>query len=189
MCGRYALYDISHLDLKIPSNMIGQNYNIAPSSAVPVVVDTGEVKLVKWEFKVPWAKKLRIINARSETLESKKIFQGVKRCVFIANGYFEWLINSKEKIPYYHTFGKRMMYFGGIYNDQGACIVTRKSYPMKVNIHDRQPIILRYEDFFNWLSSSHDYNCDYYHDMYIYQVSKAVNSPKNNFPDNILELC
>ncbi len=186
MCGRYALYDTSKSEFKIAHNLVGQNYNITPSAIVPIVVQNDEVKLVSWTLKIPWADKLNIINARSETLEEKTVFHDVKRCVFIANGYFEWLRKDKVKIPYYHTFKDQMMYFGGIFNDRGACIVTRKSYPMKINVHRRQPIILRYNDFQSWFSLKHDYTCEYAQDMEIFEVTSKVNSPKNNTPDNIV---
>lgn len=185
MCGRYALYDTSKLDFKIAHNFVGQNYNITPSAIVPIFVDNNEVKLVSWTFKVPWNDKLNIINARSETLETKKVFQNAKRCVFIANGYFEWSRKEKVKIPYYHTLKDQIMYFGGIFNDHGACIVTRQSYPMKVEVHHRQPVILRYNDFERWFAFKHDFTCEHTQDMDIFQVTRKVNSPKNNTPDNI----
>ena len=188
MCGRYTLYDTSIAEFKISENMVGKNYNIAPASIVPVVIAHDIVKLVRWTFKVPWANNLNIINARSETLETKRIFQESQRCVFIANGYFEWLRRGEIKIPYYHTFKDRMMYFGGIFNDTGACIVTRKSYQMKKKIHQRQPVILRYNDFSAWLASTHDYSCDHSCDMSIYQVSPAVNISKNDSPSNIVKI-
>ncbi len=185
MCGRYALYDISKCEFKISHNLVGENYNIAPSATVPIIVDNDQVKLVSWTFKVPWAEKLNIINARSETLETKKIFQNTKRCIFIANGYFEWIRKDKFKIPYYHTFKDQMMYFGGIFNDQGACIVTRKSYPMKVEVHHRQPVMLRYNDFGSWFALKHDYSCKHSQDMDIFEVRTKVNSPRNNTPEII----
>ena len=188
MCGRYTLYDISKSKLKIANNLIGKNYNITPASVVPVLVGNNKIKSVVWTFKVSWAKKLSIINARSETLESKAIFKNSKRCIFIANGYFEWLRWGKVKKPYYHTFKDQMMYFGGIFNDEGACIVTRKSYSMDVNVHHRQPVILRYGDFERWFSFEHDYNCDHSRKMKIFEVSPQVNSPKNNAPSNIERL-
>ncbi len=188
MCGRYALYDISKADFQIAHNLVEKNYNIMPSATVPVVVENNEVMLVRWTFKVPWSEKLNIINARSETLDTKKVFKNAKRCIFIANGYFEWLRRDKDKIPYYHTFRDRMMYFGGIFNDYGACIVTRQSYPAKVRAHHRQPVILEYNGFFNWFNSSHDYECKHSQDMDIYQVSNKVNSPKMNLPDNIKKI-
>ena len=135
MCGRYALYDTAKSDLEIGHNLVGKNYNIAPLAMVPVIKDNNNIELVRWAFKVAWDTKLNIINARSETLASKLAFQNTKRCIFIANGYFEWLSRDKSKIPYYHTFNDKLMYFGGILNDQGACIVTRESYPLKVKVH------------------------------------------------------
>ena len=185
MCGRYALYDTSKSKLKIAHNMVGKNYNIAPSEMVPVVVENNELKLIAWTFKAYRADKLNIINARSETLDSKIVFKNAKRCIFIANGYFEWLRQDKAKIPYYHTFKDQMMYFGGIFNDQGACIVTRQSYPMDSNVHHRQPVILCYDDFTSWFALDHDYTCEFSRNMEVFEVSTQVNSPKNNAPGNI----
>ena len=185
MCGRYALYDASKSEIKIARDLTDKNYNVLPSSMVPVVNDDYELNLVTWSFKVPWAEKLNIINARSETLETKKIFQNSRRCIFIANGYFEWLTRGKTKVPFYHTFRDKMMYLGGILNDLGACIVTRQSYRMEFEVHHRQPIILDYHDFDRWFTLRHDYSCEHTCNMNIYEVSPKVNSPNNNSAENI----
>ena len=121
----------------------------------------------------------------NNNLETKKIFRGAKRCIFLANGYYEWLRRDKVRIPYYHTFKDRMMYFGGIFNETGGCIVTRQSYPMKVEVHHRQPVILRYTEFTSWFASDHDFSCEHSRDMTIYEVSRDVNSSKNNSAGNI----
>ena len=188
MCGRYALYDTSKLDFEVAHNLIGISYNIAPSMKVPVIVENNEVSLVNWTYKVPWAKNLDIINARSETLEKKPVFRNAKRCIFIANGYYEWLQTAEGKVPYYHTFRTRMMYFGGIFNDYGACIVTRQSQSMKVDVHHRQPVILNYQEFSNWFDLKHNLTCEQNRDLDIYRVSNKVNSPKNNSPDNVAQI-
>ena len=188
MCGRYTLYDISKAEFPIPKNMVGVNYNVAPSTLVPVVINNLKVQLVRWTLRVSWATNLNVINARSETLETNKIFQNTNRCIFIANGFFEWLRNGKEKKPYYHTFANQLMYFGGVFNDYGACIVTRKSYSLNVVVHQRQPVILRYNEFSNWLSSQHDYTCEHSKHMQVYPVSTKVNSTKNNSVENIFKV-
>ena len=185
MCGRYALFDTTKTNIKIANDIIRKNYNVTPSEMVPVVLDNYEVELIRWTFKVPWAKKLNIINARSETLEKKKIFQSSKRCIFIANGYFEWLSWGKTKVPYYHTYKNKMMYFGGVFNDFGGCIVTRQSYPREVDVHHRQPVILNHDDFDRWFAFEHDFSCEQSSHMSIYEVSDRVNSPCNNSEENI----
>lgn len=48
---------------------------------------------------------------------------------------------------------------------QGACIVTCQSYPMKVEVHHRQPVILRYDDFASWFALEHDYTCKHTQDI------------------------
>ena len=40
-----------------------------------------------------------IINARSETIENKKSFANLNRCVFISDGYYEWKKKWKIKEP------------------------------------------------------------------------------------------
>ena len=81
-----------------------------------------------------------------------------------------------------------MMYFGVVFNDQGACIVTRQSYQMKVDVHHRQPVLLRYDDFASWFALKHDYTCEFTQDMEIFEVTSKVNSPKNNALDNIEQI-
>ena len=81
-----------------------------------------------------------------------------------------------------------MMYFGGIFNERGACIVTRQSYPRKVEVHQRQPVILRYQDFATWFALEHDYTCEHSREMEIFEVSKKVNAPNNNAPENIVRI-
>ena len=188
MCGRYALFDTSISDFSFAHKLVSKNYNVTPTTIVPVIVDNNEVKLLCWTLRVPWSNSFTIINARSETVDSKNIFKNTRRCIFIANGYFEWLRKDEVKIPYYHTFEDRMMYFGGIFNDYGACIVTRESYPKEINVHHRQPVVLQYDEFSNWFSYNHDYSCEHSRKMLIYEVSGSVNLPKNNSPDNVLRV-
>ena len=113
------------------------------------------------KFIINGPNKIEIINARSETLKSKTSFQKVNRCIFLANGYFEWKRENSKKIPYYHTFKEKKMFIGGIYDLTGACIVTRESYPKLAKIHHSQPILLKHADFDNWFKDSHDFKCNF----------------------------
>ena len=97
----------------------------------------------------------------------------------------EWKRVDQNKIPFYHFLSDEIMFFAGIYNEAGACIVTRESY-LKINqIHSRQPVLLEYNNFDRWLDKIHDFECQFSAEMNIYEVSKSVNSVKNNSFKNI----
>ncbi len=187
MCGRYTLHDTSKSKLNLNREIV-PDYNVCPGTKALVINDAGRTLLVNWMFRVPWAKNFKLINARSETLGQKKMFQDSKRCIFVANGYFEWKKQSQKKMPYYHVFNSKMMYFGGIMNNLGACIVTRKSYANVDFVHDRQPVILDYDDFEDWFRLKHNFDCEDTKNMDVFRVSIKVNNPRNNNIENILRI-
>ncbi|GAB68235.1 hypothetical protein PCYB_131090 [Plasmodium cynomolgi strain B] len=56
-------------------------------------------------------KEILLINAREESLQSKKSFNVLinkNRCAVVVNGYFEWMYikGSSKRIPYFVFFGK-----------------------------------------------------------------------------------
>ncbi|GAA6026063.1 hypothetical protein JCM8202_002950 [Rhodotorula sphaerocarpa] len=109
-------------------------YNVAPTTQVPVLrrnVDskagsTYQLDLLKWGLVPHWyseppAPGLSTINATCES-----VFQGTpawrgprqnKRCVVLAQGFYEWLDKGREKQPYFvkRKDGK-MMAFAGLWD-------------------------------------------------------------------------
>ena len=185
MCGRFVFFD--NFQLNFEDEFI-PNYNVYPGSKVFIIRNDRKIIKVKWSLIPKWADKIEIINARSETLENKVSFKKTERCIFIANGYFEWKRDHSKKVPYYHTFKNDMMFFGGIFDSTGACIVTRQSYPKISKIHHRQPVILKKSDFISWFKKNHDFTCNFSEKMIIYPVSSNVNSPFNNSINNIIRV-
>jgi len=113
MCGRAKLPDdVSEIkiDLKIDVDEIGQyqpRWNAAPTTKLPVVVaDKARriLTLMRWGLVPSWAKDLKIgystFNARAETLVSRAAFRGAwqagRRCLVIADGYYEWRDADKQ---------------------------------------------------------------------------------------------
>ncbi|MAI84595.1 MAG: DUF159 family protein [Rickettsiales bacterium] len=185
MCGRYALFDLSKSKIKKKINII-PNYNIVPGSNVLLINNKNELFYLPWSLRFSWSKSFNVINARSETLHQKKIFKNTKRCIFVANGYYEWKKGHNKKTPYYHTFFNKNIYFAGLFNDYGACIVTRMSYSNTMRIHKRQPVLLKYNEFPNWFLGTHNFECKSTKKLKIIEVSTQVNFPSNNKPDNII---
>ena len=92
-------------------------YNIAPTQTVPVVrtIDgstSRELVWMRWGLVPRWAKDLSIgarsINARAETVSEKPTFRDAfkkRRCLVVADGYYEWISSGKNKQPYFIHFG------------------------------------------------------------------------------------
>ncbi len=151
----------------------------------------------------------RMINARAETVGEKPSFKQPlksRRCLVPATGYYEWkeLPESrpgrKVKAPMYFTLkGGEPFSFAGLWDRwqrfDGKELVTFTIITCEPNeiskpIHNRMPVLLRQEDEETWLDDSNQdieslvnllgpYPSD---DMDVYEVSKFVNSPKNDTP-------
>lgn len=179
MCGRYAI--------KLPPPAYREffgypeqpnfppRYNVAPTQPVPIVyADKGQrhFRLVRWGFVPSWVKNLKtfplIINARGETLATKPAFRGAlkyRRCIFLADGFYEWQRHGSEKTPFLiQQRDRQPMPLAGLwqtYSDlQGgeidtAAIVTTHANGTLAAIHDRMPVILSRVDIDAWLDVEH----------------------------------
>ena len=83
-------------------------YNIAPLRKIPVVVQREKVQLteMRWGLVPSWAKNPkianRLINARAETAATKPSFRSAfkkRRCLILADGFFEWKKSGSVKTP------------------------------------------------------------------------------------------
>ena len=184
MCGRYALYSSEKLKSKFNTN-IKKNFNISPNQTVTILNDKKKIKTINWGIKPNW-KKTSIINARFETLTAKKSFSNTMKCVFIVDGYYEWRRSGRYKIPFYHFISDDFLYFAGIYDDTGCCIVTTESFNYLSEIHSRQPYFLKENQIDLWLEDSKN-PITFDKIVNFHQVSSKVNMIWNNSPDLILE--
>jgi len=199
--------DISLIDDYSP------NYNIAPTNEVLAIYEKENQKTLnkfRWGLVPFWAKDpsigYKMINARKETLSERKTYKPLiknKRCAIVSNGFYEWRREGNQKIPYYIKLKNNKPFsFAGLYdvwtdkdeNKLISCTIITTSPNDKVaQIHDRMPVILEKEDTEKWIRSEHDF--EYVKNMLtakkseeidLYQVSKHINSPKNNSKYNII---
>ena len=188
------------------------SFNVAPTDNVAVVLNNGVKQLVamRWGLVPFWATDPKIaskhINARAETLTVRPAFKDAfkrRRCLVVADGFFEWQKQGATKIPLFiHLEPERPFGFAGLYEiwtpPLGEKLVTCTIITTEPNelvrpIHDRMPVILPKdaEDF--WLDSAvedHTRLLDLLQpyqasDMSAFTVSKLVNSVKNNSPECI----
>ncbi len=214
MCGRYTLHTEveSWVDLDIPwlwneDFDWSPNYNIAPGTMAPVVcnLERPTVALHRWGLVPHWAKDPKIghrmINARAETLQEKPAFREAfrrRRCLVLADGFYEWKRQGKAKIPHYLRLrSQRVFSFAGLWERwQGPggeplnsfTIITTEPNEVVAPIHQRMPVILHADTHRLWLSPEPREPRALAHllapcpsdALEAYPVSQMVNHPSNN---------
>lgn len=214
MCGRYTLTTpIKELArrfeiLEYPAE-VSSSYNVAPTRNVAAVVADGGVRrleMLRWGLVPSWADDLeigaRMINARAETVAEKPSFRKAfreRRCLILADGFYEWRKTDSGKQPYYIRMQDESPFaFAGLWERwsrgvdevRSCAIITTKPNGLVRGIHDRMPVILPAENYEAWLdpdlreielltSLLTPYPAG---DMQAYPVSRAVNSPSNDSP-------
>lgn len=171
MCGRFTLRNpegikISSIDW-YDLDYIVPRYNIAPSQDVLTVVEresTREATFLQWGLIPSWSKEAKgIINARLETIDTKPSFKESfekRRCLILADGFYEWERNGKISQPYYFRMRDAAPFtFAGIWDRwqwQGrtitsCAIITTTANQLLAEIHHRMPVILPPESHNAWL--------------------------------------
>jgi putative SOS response-associated peptidase YedK len=184
------------------------SYNVAPTQEVAVVVqrETGNsLEKMVWGLIPFWAKDRKIgsrmINARSETLNEKPSFKRPfksQRCLVIADGFFEWAKTDQGKTPMFvRRKSQRLMGLAGLYDvwqpptgeAVASCtIVTTQANDFMQPIHGRMPLIPPPPQEAEWIDPATPHIDEWLRalapypgeEMEAYQVSRWVNSPKNN---------
>jgi len=163
MCGRYRLKDperaFAWLEV-VPMAQFFPRFNIAPTQRVPVVTATGHIDPMTWGIVPAWAdeKSRPLINARCETVREKRSFKAAfaqRRCLLPADGFYEW--RRIDKRPHFIALGD-----GGPFaiaavwepskDTSRCCLLTTSANAVLAPIHDRMPVIVRREDWDEWLS-------------------------------------
>jgi len=114
MCGRYTLFT-SHAALNDrfdaePAEPLQPRYNCAPGQELPVITSDAPDRIQRftWGLTPSWAdEKQRLINARAETIQSKRSFADAyesRRCLVPADGFYEWADLGDGKEPYRVAF-------------------------------------------------------------------------------------
>jgi putative SOS response-associated peptidase YedK len=167
----------AHMDERedyVPGNRV----NAFSLPRLPVICsgDPHKISLFTWGLIPFWVKdpeqagemRTKTFNAKSETLAEKPSFRNSlnkKRCMVLANGFYEWQTLEKTKIPYYIGLkGYAAIALAGLYDqwtnpetgeilDTFTVITTRANPMMEVihNLKKRMPVILDPEMEKNWL--------------------------------------
>ena len=167
MCGRFIL--LTDLSVIVDSFHIGEvaaeykpGGNISPGQQISAVIRDGDVnKLVdfRWGLIPSWAKDPSIgnkmFNARAETIAEKPSFREAfkkRRCLIIADGFYEWQKMAKGKKPFHFSLRSAGPFgFAGLYETwmspenkpvKTCTIITTDANDLLKPIHDRMPVIV-----------------------------------------------
>ncbi len=142
-----------------------------------------------------------MINAVGETVAVKPAFRSLikkRRCLILADGFFEWRKEGKEKIPnYIFLKSKEAFALAGLWDTwkspegevvESCTILTTTPNDFIAPIHNRMPVVLSGEAEALWLDQVTEdadvvtpllvpYPAE---EMDSYIVSQSVNSARNN---------
>lgn len=175
---------------------------------------------MKWGLVPFWTKRnpdygsvMKTINARDDSLAAKggmwNTMKQKKRCVVVAQGFYEWLKKNcgKEKIPHYtKRKDEQLMCFAGLWDCvqyEGSnekyytyTIITTDSNKQLSFLHDRMPVILENgsDDIRTWLDPGRsEWSKElqsllkpFQGELECYPVSKDVGKVGNNSPTFIV---
>ena len=217
MCGRFVGFRsvqelVKHFPIDVADVDRDPNYNVAPTQEILSIIrhdDQNHLEKLYWGLVPFWAKDksigTRLINARSETAATKPSFRAAfkkRRCLILADGFYEWKGDKGQKQPMFMTLpGGDPFAFAGLWETWGkeehhyrSCtILTREASESVIPIHNRMPVILEKGAYESWLNPDNE-DVDGLRDIIQNQihtelkstpVSKQVNSVKNNSPENI----
>lgn len=219
MCGRFTLTDnIIQLQSFFEFELLEETvprYNISPGQNILTVVSNGNRRVgknMKWGLVPYWSKDdkigYKLINARGETIETKPSFKDAfqrRRCLIIADGFYEWQKTDAGKRPFRFVMKDRKPFaLAGIWETWtkgslpivSCSIITTEANDVTRDVHDRMPVILPAPTYDTWLNPKIQNVSELKNlvqpypavEMEKYEVSTMVNSARNELPELIKPL-
>ncbi len=216
MCGRYSIaIEPEEIQERFHATFVEPflpRYNAAPSQRLPVIVndDPAHIVLATWGVAPAWMTRPGgLINVRAETLRDRATFRDDllhRRCLVIADGFYEWKATPSGKTPYrIHLKKNNPFAFAGIWQPEGKegpgerfAIVTTAANELMRPIHSRMPVIFMPEESGTWLANNatlptlletlKTQEAMDYKGMETYEVSRRVNTAATDTPDLIARM-
>lgn len=221
MCARFTMTQkdknlLAEFEAKTIDEQYRQSYNLAPTQLAPVIISQKpeEIQLFHFGLVPFWSKDKKssysMMNARQETVLENHTYKPLmlhnKRCLVLADGFYEWKTEGKKKLPYrFVLLNRKAFAFAGLWSQwknedkkeiyESFTILTTTPNAQVATLHNRMPVILTKEEEKLWLSDDVPPAelvklCDPYPNDEIesYAVSTEVNKATNNHQDLILPM-
>lgn len=201
MCGRYKLSTPGdelweHFDLHGEQLPLVPRFNIAPTQPIAVLRAPHRLEFARWGLATA-SPKAGGFNVRVESLAAPMYREAIRqrRCLILADGFYEWRAVGKHKQPFLLQRSDRQPFaFAGIWADlllpsgeltPSTAILTTAPRGVAAQVHDRMPVILSAEHQSRWLDPSARYKELLEPDadaLELVPISSLVNSVKNDDP-------
>jgi len=214
MCGRFAFYSPAEAAAALFGAHGGTDlkprYNIAPTQFIAAIRNdedgNRELTEFRWGLVPFWAKDPsignRMINARAETVAEKPSFRNAyrkRRCLILADGFYEWHTDGGVKVPYYISLASGEPFaFAGLWEQwqskesdeslQTAAIVTTVANEFLAKLHHRMPVVLGTGGADRWMDGDTellDHVSEVTPELRAWPVDRKVNNARNESPDLI----
>lgn len=206
MCGRTSLFVpperiAERFAVTVPEEL-RPRYNIAPREEIAVVRNDapGALRLHEWGLVPRWADDGHegFINARSETVEEKPSFREAaaeRRCLVVADGFYEWHQRTTGKQPFRVEREDREPFaMAGLYEPREespatVTVVTTEPNEVVEPLHDRMAVILEPDEEDAWLDADDAdrraalLDAPPAEDLHAYPVSTAASDPAAEGPE------
>ncbi|MFW9830431.1 MAG: SOS response-associated peptidase [Candidatus Thorarchaeota archaeon] len=185
MCYHYTIPDLKKLEQRFEAKFdssvsFSRIYHVSgfTTPCLPVITDEApnRIQMIAWGLIPHWVKdlktannlRIRTLNARAETLFEKPTFRPLinkKRCIVLADGFFEWRHYKGRTYPYYIQLQDQEPFaFAGLWNDwmnpatetplRTYSIITTQANTLLEQVHNkrkRMPVILHQADEKAWI--------------------------------------
>ncbi len=214
MCGRFAFYSPSEATAALfgvnASLEVQPRYNIAPTQYIAAIRNSEdkerELTMLRWGLVPFWAKDpsigSRMINARAETVAEKPSFRAAyrkRRCLVLADGFYEWHTEAGVKIPYFISLAEQQPFaFAGLWENwqskdsdesiQSTAVITTAANDFMLPLHHRMPVILEPATADRWLQGDDEIvgaATDNTPKLRAWPVDRRVNNARNESTDLI----
>lgn len=208
MCGRYSIakpreYLVKRFKAALQQGLdFKPRYNMAPSLEAPVVLQDDSSRILTsmvWGIRPKTPNRGLLTNLRTDTLAKGTMRKHLldKRCLVIADGFYEWRTEGRLKIPVRFTLKDDNAFgFPAIWDEfatgdktiRAFTIFTTEPNDLVASTHDRMPVILPPEVEDTWLNpETRDADTllglllPYPASMMIgYEVSREINRAEND---------
>ena len=214
MCGRFAFYSPAEATAALfgvsGTSDLKPRYNIAPTQFIAAIRNNedqnAELASFRWGLVPFWAKDPsignRMINARAETVAEKPSFRNAykrRRCLVLADGFYEWHTEDGVKIPYFISQKSGDPFaFAGLWEHwtsketgevlETATIVTTAANDYLSQLHHRMPVVVEPGNATRWLGGDMDYLGEYgdiVPEFRAWPVDRKVGNARNESSDLI----
>ena len=208
MCGRFAFYSPSEATAALfgvsGALPVEARYNIAPTQYIAAIRNDGEdgreLTMLRWGLVPFWAKDPsignRMINARAETVAEKPSYRAAyrhRRCLVLADGFYEWHTEGGVKRPYYiSAVNGEPFAFAALWENwqskvsdesiQSTTLITTEANEFMSALHHRMPVVLKSETADRWLAGDDDlieFAASHGPKLQSWVVDRRVNNARN----------